>query len=472
MRLLPSEWALILTIVDYAVVAVMVPRIITERRESAATLAWVLTIVFVPFVGILCYGLFGARRLHRTRLQRRRRRKALPIGGNLRKAEAVAEDLRAMGLHALPGTSPICGGNRVALLDEAQPAYDRMLQAIAAARAHVHVEFYIFQPDRIGRRFLGQLAERAKAGVEVRLLVDDVGSFSLRRRHVRPLLDAGGRYAVFNPVNPFRGFGFHLRNHRKIVVVDGQTAFTGGLNVGDTFRARRGRKSRLGPWRDTHLELVGPIATHLQEVFAEDWHFAAGEALLAGHYYPVVPPHGEVSAQIVASGPDAGREAIHLAIIACIHAARERVWLTTPYFIPGQALLVALELAARRGVDVRILLPGRSDARLVLWAGRSYYEELMAAGVRIHEYQAGMLHAKIVTVDRRWAIVGSANLDRRSFSLNFEAGAILYDRGLAEQLDRRFVADLAAAKPATVAGPKDRFRRLAEAASSMMAPLL
>jgi cardiolipin synthase len=476
MELTAQIWALLLTALDYAIVVVLVPRIITERRESAATLAWVLAIVFLPFLGALCYALFGARRLRRQRLLYRDRTASLAQA----MADAqLAETDRCVPDH--PAERELCAvlrdeaglpvpGNQVEILNHPAAAYDRILEAISSARQTVHMEYYIFQADETGQRFLDALAERARAGVEVRLLVDAVGSWRLGRRTLQALAAHGAKTGVFNPLRLWsNNWGFHLRNHRKIVIVDGRVGFTGGLNIGDRFR---GRRSALGPWRDTHLRIEGPAAARLQAVFAGDWHFVTGELLAADRYYPAGPGSGQALVQVVASGPDSGCESIHRAIFTSLNVARRRAWMTTPYFVPDQSVMVAMKVAALRGVDVRLLVPGRSDHPLVFWAGRSLYQELLESGVKIYEYRPGMLHAKIMTVDGHIGVVGSANIDRRSFSLNFEASAVLYDRALVGKLEAQFEADLEPARRVTLPLERTRMRRLVEGASFVLAPLL
>jgi len=264
----------------------------------------------------------------------------------------------------------------------------------------------------------------------------------------------------------------NLRNHRKIVVVDGRVAFTGGVNIGDEYT---GRKKRVGPWRDTHLRIEGPAAYHFQEVFAEDWHFATGEDPIEESWFPDPELSGEAMVQVVASGPDTDTQPIQRIFFAAITSARRRVWLTTPYFVPDQAMLAALETAALRGVDVRLLLPARSDMRLVLYAGRSYYDQLLTHGVQIYEYLQGVLHAKTMVVDETWATVGSANMDTRSFRLNFEINAAIYGPDFANQLGKVFLRDLKSAREVTreeLAQRRHVGRRVMESFARILSPVL
>ncbi|HEY6105284.1 MAG TPA: cardiolipin synthase, partial [Anaeromyxobacteraceae bacterium] len=340
----------------------------------------------------------------------------------------------------------------------------------------VHCEYYIFEPDRAGTRIRDALAERARAGVKVRLLVDAVGSSRLGRRFLEPLRRAGGQVARFNrPLlgRALRGLA-NFRTHRKIVVVDGCVGFTGGINVTDDHsRAARGEAA----WRDTHLRLEGAAVHGLQATFLENWAFATkGRGALAGEAFQACFPgadRGGHWVQVVASGPDKEAYAIEALYFAAIAGSRERLWITTPYFVPSEALAAALASAALRGVDVRLLLPVRTDSFVVDAAGRTYHDALADAGVKIHLYGPPMVHAKTMVVDRDLAIVGTANLDNRSLRLNFEVVAALYSEPAAAELARLFEADLERARPRTQKERQDSFgRRLVASAARLLSPLL
>ncbi|MCA9772616.1 MAG: cardiolipin synthase [Myxococcales bacterium] len=366
--------------------------------------------------------------------------------------------------------APAHRGNRVDVLLDAADTYAALEAAIEGARHHVHLSYYIFRADETGLRFLKLLARKASEGVEVRLLVDGWGSSELGDPQVAPLVQAGGRFAVFAPVRWLvRAPTLNLRNHRKIVVVDGRIGFTGGLNIGDEYR---GKLARRGPWRDTHLRVEGPATARLQEIFAEDWFYAADEDLARHAYFPRPEPAGPSAVQIIESGPDESAEQIHRALFVAVTQAKERVWMTNPYFVPDRALLVAFETAARRGVDVRLLLPGRSDSPLTFHAGRGFYPFLLEAGCKVYEYTHGMLHSKTMVVDGCWSTVGSANMDRRSFALNFEANAIIHDVAVNRRLAEVFERDLLDARPATLPRSTDWGRRALEALCFVLAPLL
>ncbi len=427
----------------------LIPRILLARRESAATLTWLVVLLALPVVGFVAYWFFGERRLHRTTT---RRRLAADAAANVltesreRRAPFLAvargdapDDLSRLATR-ITGVPPI-GGNAIRVFTDPDEATEAMHDAIDRARSTIHFVVYIFKKDESGRAFLERLAEAARRGVRVRLLVDDFGSFFSRRRFFAPLLRAGGEVARFLPVNPLRGlYHANLRNHRKILVADGEIAFTGGLNVGNEYGGWR--KRRIRHWRDTHVEVRGPAVGPLLEVFQEDWSFATGKELEPEVLAPALESRGTVRAQVIPSGPDLDWEAIHHTIFTMVTRAEDHVYLTTPYFVPDRGFVVALQTAALRGVDVRVLLPERSDHPVVQAAARWHYRELLRAGVRIFEYRPGMLHSKTVEVDGRWVTIGSANLDLRSFRLNFEVNLAIYGPEVAGELRRTFLADL------------------------------
>jgi cardiolipin synthase A/B len=456
--------------------------IILERRSPAATFAWVLTLIWLPVVGIPLYLIFGPRRLRRKKLRHRRSTSsvaqtssawraqtddALPDGpdvSTVRQLVRLAEGARQ--------AAPLRAA-RVAVLSGGDACYNAIEHAIRAARHHVHAEYYIWEPDRTGTRLRDLLCEQARRGVEVRLLIDAIGSDRFGRRFARPLEAAGVQLARFNPISlaRLRPDLMNFRTHRKIVVCDGRVGFTGGINVADEqSEAASGDRA----WRDTHLQIVGAPVGDLQLAFLEDWHFATGHAPNTNEYFPEgdVQPVGPC-VQILASGPDDDSYAIEKFCFAAISGARHRVWVTTPYFVPTEPLLLALATAALRGVDVQVLVPERSDSRLVTAAARSYYEELAHVGVRIHQYRSSMLHAKTVVVDDM-ALVGTSNMDNRSFRLNFEIAAALFDEGLAATLADMFQRDVQRAVEycSSTARRSSVWQRLSESTARLLSPLL
>lgn len=444
---------------SYAIGLWFILRILRQPRQPMATLLWVVGIFAFPWVVLPLYLLVGERRI--IRRGRKKRRRAGPILRAMARTRiehptAYARDLPAFqgaraaiedgSLQQLIDVSDNLGdfrptmGNKVDVYTSASETYEAILAAIRDAREHIHLEYYIFRSDETGKLFVDELARKARSGVEVRLLLDGVGSWSTRERFFAPLLEAGGKLATFSPGIPLRRpWHVNCRNHRKIVVVDGRVAFTGSQNIGDEYR---GLLRRLGPWKDTHLRLEGPCVLELQEVFVEDWYFACAEDLASPRYLHRPDHSGPSVCTIYPTGPDQNEAVLSHVFFAALALARKSIRISTPYFVPDPGLIMALQHAGHRGVEVEILIPARTDEKLVLWAGRSYYEELIRAGVKVHEYDEGMLHSKSVVIDDTWSLVGSANMDVRSFIYNFEVTVAVFDDHIAKTLRRDFINDV------------------------------
>jgi cardiolipin synthase len=338
------------------------------------------------------------------------------------------------------GAFPVSGGNAVDVYPDTARAFAALLDAVAAARHHVHLEYFILRNDETGRRLLDLLADKAREGVQVRLLFDAMGCLHLKRSVLRPLQDAGGRAVAFLPLNPVRSLiRVNLRNHRKVTVVDGRVGFTGGMNIGDEYL---GKSPRLGYWRDTFMRLEGPAVADLQRVFCDDWEFASGESLEGDGYFPAAGQAGPHRVQVAESGPDQETNTIREMYFMAILAARRRLWIASPYLIPDAGLLDALRLARFRGVDVRLLTLRRPDHYISYYAGRYYNAEMLRLGVQVYQYDKGMMHSKLMMVDGCWGMVGSANLDNRSLHLNFEVGCALHSPELVADLEASFERDL------------------------------
>ena len=351
--------------------------IVLQKREPVATISWLVSLAALPYIGFFIYYLFGPQRIRRHRLQRSRTRVGMASevpGGD----DAV--ELARLGL-ATTGLPPTTA-QQVELLVDGGATYDALLDAVRGAREHIHLEYYIYTADHSGTALRDALIERARAGVAVRLLLDAVGSSKMPRRFFAGLLAAGGELAWFHPMRFGRIWErpwLNLRTHRKIVVIDGGIGFAGGINITDEENERL----REDAYRDLHLRLEGDVVRALQQVFVEDWAYATGRRDFIGSVARAMPApaHGPVAAQVLTSGPDSDWEAIHRLHVGAIHAARRRVWLVTPYFVPGEAAMMALTSAAFGGLDVRLLVPRQSDSRLVTYAARSYFDSLLAAGV-------------------------------------------------------------------------------------------
>lgn len=445
--------------------------IVLQKRPALSTLAWILTLAALPVVGFLVYFFLGPQKIKRQRLRRQRLRRQYQC--EARAAPELEAELkrRKQSLSRLVEKAtgaPVASADSIELLVDGSATFAALLAAIASAKQHVHMAYYIFEPDRVGKQVLSALREAVGRGVQVRLLVDAVGSPRMRGRRLRELRRSGLEVARFHPfrlatLRPL----LNLRCHRKIAIIDGQVGFTGGINIAEE---QSGSGDQAG-WHDLHLRLCGPIVGWLQGVFAEDWLYAARRPLPEHALYPAMPA-GKVSAQVVASGPDSEAEAIHRSYLQAIGDARQRVWLATPYFSPGEPALYALSNAAMRGIDVRLLLPRHSDSRIVSACARSYYDELIARGVKVYEYQPRMMHAKAMLVDDDCALVGSANFDLRSFRLNFEVAVLVYSpdfvASLAAQLTQDFEQSLRQHLPRQLSP----LARLTEACARLLSPLL
>lgn len=467
-----------LTLLDFCLVALTLLSILSTKRKAVPAVAWIVTVVSLPYLGLLFYWLFGYQSVRRP-LERKRRHAA--AYRQRKKEERVfrpgseALDPRWRDLSEAAGkrgASALSAGNDVVLYHDGASTFDAMLDAIKNAKRHVHMEFFIFRADNLGKQFLEALAERARAGVEVRLLYDAVGCWGLSRRSLLGLKQAGGEVAPFLSLSLLRRrVQINLRNHRKLLVVDGEVAFTGGFNIGDEYL---GLDPFFGRWRDTFLKLRGPAVRSMQRVFIEDWSFASGLELEENDY--VVPAHavGDVVAQIATSGPDQEAKTIREAYFAAIVSAARRVWIATPYFVPDGSLLDALCFAARNGRDIRLVVPFRPDKWLPFLAGRYYWRDVIAAGVKIYQYTGGFLHSKLMIVDDDWASVGSANFDNRSLYLNFEMTCLMISAQKVTELEAAFLRDLEMSIRVTPAEFEERgyVSQLAENACRLLSPVL
>ena len=470
----------IITIFGYVLTLTLLPVVLlTKKKQPVSTVAWLMAIITMPYVGAFFFLVFGINRVdRRLRLKQAATKtvsRTLPQLSqhhhlHHHQLDETQQDLKRLA-ERISGTRATVG-NRVQLLIDAQRTFDEIAAAISAATSSIHLEYYIWQPDKLGTKLRDLLIDKARQGVHVRFLYDGIGSGRLWSRFLQPMRDAKIQVATFVPGQSLRErWSINLRSHRKIVIVDGQVAFTGGMNVGDEYL---GLDPHFGHWRDTHLRLHGPTVLQLQEVFAVDWKYATGEELTQEEFFPPPNQIGNVYAQIVASGPDDKGDVFHGLFFAAINAARHRVTLATSYFVPTPSLVSALESAAQRGVKTRVLISGPKTYWATLRAARSYYDSLIRAGVEIHEYQAGQLHSKTLTIDGCWSLVGTPNFDARSLYLNFEVGAVLYDRSLAEQLEHQFHEDLAHSRQIDAATWFERpvWDRLQENFCRMFSPVL
>ena len=434
------------------IVAATIAVIIYDRRDPVKALAWIMVITLIPVAGIILYILFG-RNHRKEKLFNRKELVDLKqistlCGDQLRdlldpdreRSRLVNANRNIITLLLNNNKSLLTMRNRVKILNDGRSTYEELFGAIRSARSSIHLEYYIFEWDEIGQRLAELLVEKAKEGVAVRLIYDDVGSWSLKYRQVRRLRRQGLDVRCFMPVVfPWLTSKINYRNHRKIAVIDGRVAFTGGINIAKRYLAG----TKMGPWRDTHLRIEGEAVNMLQAVFVTDWYFVSGRQLLTDNVYiPKTRIRNVCPVQIASSGPDSDWASIMQAYFAAINKARRSIYVTTPYFLPNQAILTALKVASLSGIDVRIILPSKSDSRIVYWATRSYISELLDAGIKIYFYRDGFNHSKLMIVDGAFCSVGTANLDIRSFEDNFEVSAVIYDPRIASRLTEYYMKDL------------------------------
>lgn len=452
-----------------------------ERKEPTETIAWLVVLFLLPPVGFVLYLLLGQNytRQRMFVVKEREDRSFLQeifaeqqrtlVGDNYRCTSPEVERFnKTVSLLLQNSQAYLSGGNRVGVFTRGEDKFEALFAAIGEARHHIHMEYFIINNDDLGRAVVHALAEKARQGVEVRLLIDTMGSLrgGGSRAAFRELTDAGGKIGEFFPSI----YRVNYRNHRKIAVIDGVAGFIGGFNIGNDYLG----DGPLGYWRDTTLQISGPAAWALQLRFVLDWNYTTGEGLrLNPRYFPSPGAPGRTPVQIASSGPDTRWSPIKEGYISLINSARKSVYIQTPYFIPDESVIDALRIAALSGVDVRIMIPCKPDHIFVYWATLSFIGEILEAGGRAYTYDAGFLHAKTIVVDGEAGSVGSANWDIRSFRLNFEANAFFYDAAVGARLAAAFEADLNVSTEITLEGYRARPLgvRVKESISRLFSPL-
>jgi len=448
-----------IAIICYLVVLLLVClRIIFETHSSTKTLAYLLFCIFIPVIGIVFYITFGinywkikvySKKLAEDENLLKALKKNIPhytqtIATTEETAGLQHAELAAMLIKDLK--SPLTRCNKVKLLLNGEEKFPELIACLENAKHHIHMEYYIYEQDEIGSAIIELLIKKAREGVEVRFIYDDFGSPTIKKKLEKRMQEAGVEIYPFSKVHFYLlANRFNYRNHRKIVIIDGQTAFTGGINVSDKYINKK--KGKLF-WRDTHLRIDGPGVYYLQYLFLTDWNFCCARSLQASdlHFAKPVVQKDDTYVQIVGSGPDSEQPYVLFSILQAIYLAKEEILITTPYFIPGDNIMDALRIAASSGLSVKLLVPGKSDSRLVNAASKANYSSLLRAGVEIYLYQKGFVHAKTMVTDGKLSMVGTANMDYRSFDLNFEVNAIVYDVAFAEKLREVFFNDLKHAK--------------------------
>ncbi len=446
-------------------------------RTAQGAIAWSVSLVSLPFVAVPAYLVFGRSKFEGMIDAYEARQDEVDdlvdeIRVGLDDWTYPAPDRPSVykALKALSGFG-LVRANRTELLIDGEATFASILSGIAAARDYVLFQFYMIHDDELGRRLKDALIERANAGVRIFVLYDEIGSQGLSRKYIADLLDAGVQVSSFRPNQGSRNrFQLNFRNHRKIVVVDGSSAWVGGHNVGDEYV---GRDPEFSPWRDTHLRIDGPAALQLQAVVLGDWYWATRE-IPALSWQPVPAEQSDTPVLIMPSSPSQRLETAGLMFTTALHSARERIWISAPYFVPDESVMKALELAALRGVDVRIITTGKPDSLPVYLAAFHYIRQLRNLGIRFYAYSPGFLHEKVMLIDDEFATVGTANFDNRSFRLNFEVTAVIVEEAFAAEMAAMFEDDFAHSVPIEPESldEKPLYWRLGVALSRLAAPVL
>ena len=437
-----TAWLYILLVaLAVCLVALCLWRAVTRARTPQGAVAWVVFLLAAPWFAVPSFAIFGHGKLRAYAASRQNSQRIVQALNAFE--EEHPSRLTPTGdqriFERISGL-PMVGGNRVELLQDGEATFDAIFAAIDGAADYVCIQFYTISDDGLGRALADRLEAAAARGVKVMITYDGVGSYGLARGWVERLTTAGA--VVVDPRSargPTSRLELNFRNHRKTVIVDGRKAFVGGHNVSDLYI---GRDRHFPHWRDTHVRVEGPVVTQLQLVFAEDWHWASGETLdVPLEWTPKEAEGADLSALVVPTGPGDALDTGSLLYFAAIERARERVWIASPYFVPDAEVLAALTAAALRGCDVRLLIPDRPDHYPPWLAAFAYFDELRAVGVEIHRYEDGFMHQKVFLMDRDLAAVGSANLDNRSFRLNFETMLLVWDEGFAGEVEAMLNAD-------------------------------
>ncbi|TGD19098.1 MULTISPECIES: cardiolipin synthase [Levilactobacillus] len=482
------NYMLILEIIVVVNAALAFVTVFREKRDIAATWAWMLVLVLLPVVGFIAYAFIG-RKLPKGRMFRLQRQVAVQLEERLNQQreeigdEIVPSDqishsvINMVNMFMETDHAFLARKNRVRVITDGHDLFHLMLEDIERAHSSIHIEFYTFYNDQIGNDVLDLLIKKAQAGVEVRVIYDPWGSMGTWKSFFKPLIDAGGHVEAFlGTRSAVIDFRLNFRDHRKIVTIDGQIGYVGGFNIGDQYL---GRKEKFGYWRDTHLRIVGSGVFSLQARFMLDWNATDRDHpfkddRIEHKYFPLTKVKGETSLQIVSSGPDSDLQQIKMGYMRLIQTAEKRLWIQTPYLIPDDSVLDSLRIAAMAGVDVRIMIPDKPDHAFVYRATQYYARQLADDGVKIYFYHNGFIHAKTMVVDGRIASVGSANMDYRSFKLNFEINAFIYDPQVATQLEEIYEADMRYSELITPEKFKAQstYLKFKQTASRLLSPIL
>lgn len=475
---------LVLEIIYFLTIAFTVVLIIQQKGDPLKTISWLLVLFVLPVIGIVFYFFFG-KNYRKEKIFSRKGISDLEqmrilvqdtfIGlpqSSLFKNKKLHQKMNIMRLLLNSSKSLVTEFNRVKVLNNGSNTFEAIFSAIEKAKDHIHLEYYIIDDDNIGNQLRELLIRKAKEGIKIRLIYDDVGCWSLPDEFIESMAEAGIEIFPFLPVRfPTLTYKINYRNHRKIVVIDGQVGFVGGLNIADRYLEGN---PDYGIWRDTHLQIEGEAVSSLQVVFLIDWFFVSEQVIREEKYFRTEKADEHHLVQITASGPDSDYASIMQAYFAAIASAQSSIYISSPYFLPNESILTALKTASLSGVDVRVLLPSRSDSKIVFWATRSYVTELLEAGINVYFYEKGFPHSKLLIVDGVLSSVGTANMDIRSFDQNFEISALIYDEAISKELQEYYLNDLANSSHITQDAWESRARwdSIRESVARIFSPLL
>lgn len=471
-------WILLLL---YALLITMTATVvILENRTPAKTVAWIIVLVGMPVVGIVLFYFFGQNirkeryiernsyeRLTHEMLKDHAKDAHLTGGKYQRLMEFIERDHRTI----------LTSANATQLMETGREWIQALLRDFQQAQHHIHLQTYIIEDDAVGRLVADALVDCAKRGVEVRLLYDDVGCWNVDAAFFSRMQQAGIEVQPFLPVRfPSLTHRANYRNHRKVCIIDGRVGYVGGMNLALRYMREQGKES--GAWRDLHLRMEGAAVHGLQRIFATDWYFMRKELLGNDAYFPLVKPQAPIAhptlIQIVSANPVARYSDLMYSLTWVIQNAKRYLYIQTPYFMPPEVVLQALQTAALSGVDVRVMLPAKPDAYLLRWGNASYVEDALAAGIKVYEYRSGFLHSKCAVADDDWCTIGSTNMDARSFDNNFETNAFIYDSLMAERVRQRFVDDMQACQEMDLATWRKRplYKKFMESLTRIFSPIL
>lgn len=410
----------IYSIIQFFIVLGFLGHVLTIKKSSTSTLAWLLIILIQPYIGLPLYLLFGSRKIVRKK----------PLIFPTSKLSTIHDPVQKILVAS--GSPMPCHNAKMDFLENGQIAYETLISIIESAKKYIYLETFIFSNDKVGHLVLESLTKKAQSGVDVRILLDSLGSIMPGHPSFKPFIKAGGKLSMFMPLihKPFQGSA-NLRNHRKLVVVDDEISMIGGMNIAEEYMGPTPKENR---WVDLAMTIQGPLVFHIKDLFLFDWAFATKTEAKITPKDAFISDDDKHLAQLVMSGPDIQTDPIYELLLTAIYSAKKRIWMTTPYFVPDEALAKALELAARRGVDVRLVIPHHSNHPVADFARQSYLEQIHTAGAKIYLYPK-MIHAKLTLIDDQYAFIGSANMDSRSLLLNYELGVCLYSTNDIKKLE-------------------------------------